>query len=520
MANNIGNLVTKLIADTTGFDPALQGASRGLREYDNTVAKVSDRQQRMAGSSSRATRALLEFSRGAEDAAVVFGTQGLSGALRASSNNMSQMAAIINPAAGAVTGLAVAAGSILLPKLLEVNKEVRNFSDLADAISRVKFKFQIEDEKAKVGQKFADILEGINKQESAVKKLEMAQEAVLKLEKERLAIQREMTKNNQRGRVLGRDILLSLGENRGKAFEEIGKRLGVDAHAFRGDTRGVQRFRLDNPAARISQRLGIPEARIQEILKDVKPAELQSVGTNKTVDPKSLASARRLIGEALVRENLVGNELIAEIIPENSRKAFVDAVNKNVHDFDMLGARLEALAGNLPKARLTRALLEPAAGREAAKLGAETMVGLIDENLKEFMKTEAESKRQQRDTRNALGGRGGLLGVAGLGAGLGAITSQTPGPREDALRLRALNLRRALLPSTTSAADRLAGPNTAAIGAEGVFKTVASATRQQDESLNIDRQRLEIEKEIRDIQKRELAELNRQLGTAKVVTIP
>lgn len=65
---------------------------------------------------SNATRGLLELSRGVEDAAVVFGTSGFSGAIRASSNNLSQMAMIMGgPLAGAVAGFAAAGLSVATP---------------------------------------------------------------------------------------------------------------------------------------------------------------------------------------------------------------------------------------------------------------------------------------------------------------------------------------------------------------------------------------------------------------------
>lgn len=64
------------------------------------------------GSTGKASRGLLELSRGAEDFAVSFGTGGIAGGLRGAANNISQFAAMMNPLAGAITGLGVAAVSM------------------------------------------------------------------------------------------------------------------------------------------------------------------------------------------------------------------------------------------------------------------------------------------------------------------------------------------------------------------------------------------------------------------------
>lgn len=66
------------------------------------------------------THALLELSRGAEDAAVSFGTTGLAGAIRGSANNMAAFATIINPMAGVVVGLGAALAAVLIPRLMEM----------------------------------------------------------------------------------------------------------------------------------------------------------------------------------------------------------------------------------------------------------------------------------------------------------------------------------------------------------------------------------------------------------------
>lgn len=79
-------------------------------------------------SGRKATLALVEFSRGAEDAAVTYGTGGLSGALRASINNFSQFAFILHPVAGAIAGVAGALTAAFLPAIIQATTNTDEFT--------------------------------------------------------------------------------------------------------------------------------------------------------------------------------------------------------------------------------------------------------------------------------------------------------------------------------------------------------------------------------------------------------
>ena len=92
-------------------------ARNALNATEKAAGRTDRALKTSQGGYSQAGRAMLELSRGVEDAASVYGTMGLQGALRASSNNLSQFAAIIHPMAGVVVGLGTALGTILIPKL-------------------------------------------------------------------------------------------------------------------------------------------------------------------------------------------------------------------------------------------------------------------------------------------------------------------------------------------------------------------------------------------------------------------
>ena len=121
----LGDIATNLTVNQQPFERGLASAENRVRRFGSTVQRTNQAVSGFGG--KRATFALLELSRGAEDAASQFGTMGLAGAMRASGNNIATFATIIHPMAGVVAGLGVALGSILIPKLLET----KSAADLA-----------------------------------------------------------------------------------------------------------------------------------------------------------------------------------------------------------------------------------------------------------------------------------------------------------------------------------------------------------------------------------------------------
>lgn len=110
-------LAMVLRADDINVRPTLNDLSQGLDKLQEDMVNVGRGTQVMASSSNRGTYALLELSRAAEDATVGFSLNGVQGALRGAGNNISQMALAAGPTTAAITGLALAGTTLLLPML-------------------------------------------------------------------------------------------------------------------------------------------------------------------------------------------------------------------------------------------------------------------------------------------------------------------------------------------------------------------------------------------------------------------
>ncbi|TXH56424.1 MAG: hypothetical protein E6Q97_06490, partial [Desulfurellales bacterium] len=121
----VQTIATTLTADHRPLTLNLRAASD---EVDKTFAKLDARTRRFSSSaadgiagplkagSNRGAQAMMELSRGVEDAAASFGTGGLTGAIRGSMNNLTQFASLMGgPIAGTVAGFAAAGVSVLTP---------------------------------------------------------------------------------------------------------------------------------------------------------------------------------------------------------------------------------------------------------------------------------------------------------------------------------------------------------------------------------------------------------------------
>lgn len=139
MTTTIGKLNVKVSASSAGVKETLDATADSTARFRKRVDESAVAMNQASAGSSKFGRAFLELSRGVEDAAAVYGTAGLAGAVRASSNNISQFASIINPAAGAVAGLAVSLGSVLIPKLFDTSSAAKEVQEALTKLSRVKF---------------------------------------------------------------------------------------------------------------------------------------------------------------------------------------------------------------------------------------------------------------------------------------------------------------------------------------------------------------------------------------------
>lgn len=194
-----------LSVDTTDYERGLNKAKERLPSFEAAMERSMKRAGGMersinqAGQAAQKTsmggynqlgRATLELSRGAEDFMAVYGTQGMTGAIRASSNNLSQFASIIHPMAGAVTGFSLAIGAALLPSLFDTKKgaddTTKSMDKLREAITAAReeaargFEIQdtikegpdaIESEADKLKRREAEIEAGIEAVEAQRRKL-------------------------------------------------------------------------------------------------------------------------------------------------------------------------------------------------------------------------------------------------------------------------------------------------------------------------------------------------------------
>lgn len=138
----MADLVYSMGANTAQFQGGMNAARRNLYQMDSALRDTNGRLTKSMSGFNTFGRGLLELSRGAEDFAIVYGTQGLSGGLRAASNNLSQFAAIMHPMAGVVVGLGTAIATALVPSLFGTSKAAKeskkDLVDWSDSINRIK----------------------------------------------------------------------------------------------------------------------------------------------------------------------------------------------------------------------------------------------------------------------------------------------------------------------------------------------------------------------------------------------
>lgn len=91
-------------------------------------------------SSGQASLAVSQLGFAAEDALVSYGNQGLGGALRAAGNNLSFVAAMMNPIAGLTVGIGTALAAIFIPKMFQATDATKSFAAALKLIEGVNFR--------------------------------------------------------------------------------------------------------------------------------------------------------------------------------------------------------------------------------------------------------------------------------------------------------------------------------------------------------------------------------------------
>lgn len=224
-----GDIVVELSVKERAWNRGLEDAKRRLPSFEAAMSRTlksidgfGDAAGRSANAASKASaggytkmnRSILELSRGTEDFMSVYGTMGLTGAIRASSNNLSQFAMVLHPMAGAVAGFAIALGTALLPQLLKSGDSAAETAKKMDQL-----KESIKGAREEAARKFelediaAGGTESINKETKQLARGESEIEAAIaKIEKERAKLLEKEGELQQRydaakGRVVNKRVL-------------------------------------------------------------------------------------------------------------------------------------------------------------------------------------------------------------------------------------------------------------------------------------------------------------------------
>ena len=122
MSTTIGSLNVKVSASSVGVAEEFAKTEKTLDRVRAAATRTNASFQQFGGSSgggSKAGSMFQEVGRGLEDFSSVYQTGGLAMGIRAASNNISQFASLMSPMAGAVAGVSIALGTLLIPKVWE-----------------------------------------------------------------------------------------------------------------------------------------------------------------------------------------------------------------------------------------------------------------------------------------------------------------------------------------------------------------------------------------------------------------
>jgi hypothetical protein len=208
---NVGKFVWSFQATAEGVGPTvakLDKLEKGSKKAA-AGAEVATRKSR------KTSMAFLELSRGAEDAASQIGTTGLSGAFRASANNLSQMASIMSPLAGTIVGLGVAAVAVapLIIKMFsdpiseaeKLAKELEKIKDLQSTLRTIQVERNVS------GERKEDIKSSTNLEEAAKKERKARQDSSLAEKKLSDVVKLRVTTMQRALRRLSREQKIRLG---------------------------------------------------------------------------------------------------------------------------------------------------------------------------------------------------------------------------------------------------------------------------------------------------------------------
>lgn len=301
----IGNLSVKLTMDGSRFNPEVKKAEASIDKLKNTTKRASDSTRRHAGSSRRSTAALLELSRGAEDAASQFGTQGLSGAIRGASNNLSQMATVLNPMAGVIVGLGAAVASVLVSQFEKASKKTKKLAEELKKMKEEAVQARIEAGREGAGRAGA----GVERAQQADQLLtaKAARDAVLKASQQLDVLRAKDAENaRQQKALIERFTPQLLRPGTRKVFGRNGEQVGTqtirrfpDVFTLRKELQGERKDQFNKEFKAISdrrQKIVNDRFKAQQDVNKFQKRLRQLQGQEKVVNDVLLKSGLPLIG--------------------------------------------------------------------------------------------------------------------------------------------------------------------------------------------------------------------------------
>ncbi len=182
------------------------------------------------GGANKFNFAIQQASFGVQDFFQQLGPMGLAGALSASANNWSQVAAIINPLHGAFAGIAITMASVLIPQMFKTKDAAKDTKEGIDALTESFRKQQsVLESMSKIRQADKGVA-GIKDPKAAAKEIEEVDEKI----KESVKHQADLAKDVKDAAAMGRTQVvgnLGIGDIRAQGFEfNKMAELGEDAH--------------------------------------------------------------------------------------------------------------------------------------------------------------------------------------------------------------------------------------------------------------------------------------------------
>ena len=139
---SLGTYSIKITGDATAFEKELAKVSTGSKQMVATIQQTSASVSVLSGSMKNSTFAIQQLAFGLQDAASVFSTGGVAGAVRAASNNVIQFASLINPLAGTVAAFALTGIGLAVDNFSRLAKETKKSTDELEKFESIASKIQ------------------------------------------------------------------------------------------------------------------------------------------------------------------------------------------------------------------------------------------------------------------------------------------------------------------------------------------------------------------------------------------